>query len=178
MNIRNISLAILTMCLTAACGSMGMGGNMMPGAMAQGDIASIVTTANEGEIQQGQAALGSASSADVRQFAQMMVNDHTAALSTARETFSRASVTPNENETSRTLRENSQRSITNLTGYRGAAFDRTYMQMQVDEHQWLLTNLDSVLIPSARGEVRTLLENQRAAVATHLQHARDILGRL
>lgn len=52
------------------------------------------------------------------------------------------------------------------------------MQSQIDMHQWLLTNLDTVLIPSARGDVRTLLENQRASVAKHLDHARQVMGRL
>lgn len=69
--------------------------------------------------------------------------------------------------------------MTNLATYSGAAFDRAYMRSQVDLHQWLLTSLDTVLIPSARTpEVRTLLQTQRASVAAHLEQARSIHGRL
>lgn len=81
-------LALLLIGLTAiSCGSTMSSG--MPGRMPANDIAGIVATANEGEIQQGQAALSAASAAEVREFAQMMVNDHTSALSSARDTFAR-----------------------------------------------------------------------------------------
>ncbi|HJQ39858.1 MAG TPA: DUF4142 domain-containing protein [Thermoanaerobaculia bacterium] len=168
-------IALLLISLTViSCGSMGV----MPGRMAANDIAGIVSTANEGEVQQGQAALTAASSAEVREFAQMMVNDHTSALSKARDVFARNGITPADNDTVRNLRDTGQRTVTNLSSYRGASFDRTYMQSQIDMHQWLLTNMDTVLIPSARGDVRSLLEEMRGSVASHLEHARQIMGRL
>jgi putative membrane protein len=105
--------------------------------------------ANEGEVQQGNVASTRATSADVRSFAQMMVTDHTNAMNTARDVFSRNGITAGENATSRSLRDTSQRTVTNLSTYSGAAFDRTYMQSQVDVHQWLLNSLDTALIPSA-----------------------------
>jgi putative membrane protein len=136
-------------------------------------------TANEGEVQQGNAASARATSADVRSFAQMMVSDHTMAMNNGRDVFSRNGITPSENATTRTLRETSQRTVTNLNTYSGPAFDRTYMQSQVDLHQWLLTSLDTALIPSAMNpEVRSLLQTQRASVATHLDRARQILNGL
>ncbi|HKO55986.1 MAG TPA: DUF4142 domain-containing protein [Thermoanaerobaculia bacterium] len=177
---RKPSLVLIPLLLlTAACSTMmNGGGSTMPGAWPAADVAGIVVTANEGEIQQGQAAAGRATSADVRAFAQMMVTDHTNALSTARETFTRNGVTPAENDTTRTLRSNSQQTVTNLATYSGAAYDRMYMQSQVDLHQWLLSALDAVLIPSSTGETRTLLETQRTAVAAHLDRARQIRGGL
>jgi putative membrane protein len=168
-----IGAAMLVM---TACATMDTA--TMPGALPASDVAGIVMTANQGEIQQGQAASSKATSSDVRAFAQMMVTDHTAALNMARDTFARNNVTPGENDITRRLQDVSQRTVTNLATYKGAAFDRTYMQSQVDLHQWLLTSLDTALIPSSRGEMRTLLETQRASVATHLEHARQLLGRL
>ncbi|HET7435541.1 MAG TPA: DUF4142 domain-containing protein [Thermoanaerobaculia bacterium] len=171
------AMLILPAMLLAACATTTDMATM-PGALPSSDIAGIVTTANEGEIAQGQAASSRATSGDVRAFAQMMVSDHTSALNTARDTFSRNNITPGDNDTTQTLRANSQRTITNLATYKGAAFDRAYMQSQVDLHQWLLNSLDTALIPSARGEVLTLLQTQRAAVATHLDRARQILSGL
>lgn len=168
-----IALLLISL-MVISCGSMGV----MPGKMPANDIAGIVSTANEGEIQQGQAAVSAASSAEVREFAQMMVNDHTNALTKAREVFARNGITPADNDTTRNLKDTGQSSMTNLSSYRGAAFDRMYMQSQIDTHQWLLTNMDSLLIPSASGELRTLLEEQRGAVASHLEHARQVMGRL
>lgn len=170
---RRIALLLITLTVIS-CGSMGT----MPGRMPDNDIAGIVSTANEGEVQQGQAALTAASSAEVREFAQMMVNDHTSALSKARDVFARNGITPADNDTTRSLKDTGQRSTMSLSSYRGAAFDRAYMQAQIDMHQWLLTNMDTLLIPSARGELRTLLEEMRGSVSTHLDHARQIMGRL
>lgn len=164
--------------LFAACATNTTTGPI-PGALPETDIAGIVTTANEGEVQQGNAAASRATNADVRGFAQMMVTDHTAALDSARSVFAARGITPADNDTTRGLRETSQRTITNLATYSGAAFDRAYIRSQVDLHQWLLTSLDTALIPSARTpEVRQLLQTQRASVAAHLERARAILGGL
>lgn len=152
---------------------------VVPGAHPETDIAGVVATANQGEIEQGNAAAARAATAEVRSFAQMMVADHTAALQNGQAVFSAAGITPGENDTTRILRDNSRLTVTNLATYSGTAYDRTYMQSQVDLHQWLLNALDTALIPSARtAELRTLLTTQRASVAAHLEQARAIRGRL
>ena len=172
--------------LAAACGSsdtnMSSSSSMsgMPGMSLTGpDIAGILTTANQGEIDAGQLASTKAVSPAVRDFANMMVRDHTSALSDARATFDRSHLVPNTtNTTAMTLQDLSSRTRRSLDQYAGSAFDRTYMQSQVDMHQWLLTQIDSSLMPSSRGDLRTLLVNQRAAVAAHLDRARSILNSL
>ena len=173
------ALAVLAL-LLAACGTYnnGMSGPIA-GGTPEGDIASIVTAANQGEIEQGNAASARATSADVRSFAQMMVADHTTALNNARDTFSRAGISPTPNDITATLERGTAETLRNLNTYQGAAFDRMYMQTQVDLHTWLLQSLDTALIPSARTpELRTLLQTQRGSVAAHLEHARRILGGL
>ncbi|PYQ26365.1 MAG: hypothetical protein DMF56_24745 [Acidobacteria bacterium] len=172
------TLCLMAFLLTAfliSCGSMS---TTMPGRMAANDVAGILATANQGEIDQANAALSKATNADVRAFAQMMVTDHTNAGNTARDVFARNGITPADNTTTSELKTSGQRSMTNLNAYSGAAFDRAYMQSQVDMHQWLLTNLDTVLIPSARGDLRNFLETTRGTVSSHLDRARQILGGL
>ncbi|HUR82551.1 MAG TPA: DUF4142 domain-containing protein [Thermoanaerobaculia bacterium] len=138
-------------------------------------IAGIVVNANQGEIDQGNAAAAKASSADVRAFAQMMVSDHTTALAAARDTAARANIMPMDNDTTAALQRTSRETITNVGTYTGRDFDRVYMQSQVDLHQWLLTALDQQLIPLATNrDLKSLLETQRASVAAHLDRARAI----
>lgn len=169
------SLVFCMLLLASGCASTMDTTPPMEGAQSESDIAAIVAAANEGEIQQGEAARGRASSGDVRAFADMMVTDHTNALNQGRELFTRLGITPTDNATSSALRANSQRTVTNLGTYNGQDFDRTYIRTQVDLHQWLLGTLDTALIPSARNpELRTFLQQQRAAVATHLEHARRL----
>jgi putative membrane protein len=176
---RQTMILTAALLLAAACAPMTTTDATTAGGLAEGDIAGIVTAANEGEIQQGNAASSRATSADVRAFAQMMVADHTTALDNARAVFSANNITPADNDVTRALRTESQRTVTNLATYTGAAFDRRYMQTQVDLHQWLLTSLDTALIPSARTpELRQLLQTQRGSVAAHLERARTILGSL
>src|SRR2546428_10796363 len=85
------------------------------------DIAAIVTAANQGEIDQANAALTKASSSAVRDFAQMMITDHTNALSAAQSLFSNRNSTPTDNSTSNSLKSGSQQMISALNTYRGAA---------------------------------------------------------
>ncbi|HEY0157266.1 MAG TPA: DUF4142 domain-containing protein [Thermoanaerobaculia bacterium] len=176
---KRLSLLAILVLMLSACATTTDTMEPRAGATPEGDIAAIVTAANEGEIQQGQAASTRATNADVRAFAQMMVADHTAALNTARDTFNRAGINASDNTIANTLRASSQTTVTNLNTYSGADFDRAYMRTQVDLHAWLLNVLDVSLIPSAvTPELRTLLQTQRASVAAHLDQARGILSRL
>jgi putative membrane protein len=172
-----IPVALLAVFL-GACASMTTGDT--PGTPnSDPHIVGIVMAANQGEIEQGNAAATRATNPDVRAFAQMMVADHTTALGAVRDTSARAGVTPADNDTTAALQRTSRETITNLATYSGAEFDRQYMQTQVNLHQWLLTALDQQLIPLATNrDLRSLLETQRVSVAAHLEQARAIRGRL
>lgn len=177
MKRNTLFLMFAVVMMTGACATTDMA--LAPGAWAESDVAGLMQTANEGEVMQGQAASSRATSAEVRAFAQMMVSDHTAANDRLRDVLSRNNMTATMNADASTLRDNAQRTVTALNTYSGTAFDRQYMQTQVDLHQWLLSSLDNSLIPSARtAELRTLLQTQRGSVATHLERARQILNGL
>lgn len=149
------------------------------GTWAPADIAAVMVAANDGEIAQGQVATSRASSDEVRAFAQMMLNDHTAANTSASALFADRGITPSETDTSRTLRQSSAETVAAISSYSGSAFDRVYMDAQVTAHEWLLRTLDTNMIPSAEdSRLRDLLTAQRASVAAHLERARSIAGRL
>lgn len=171
-------LTIALTLFTAACGSMtGAANGGRPNA--DGHIANIAMVANEGEAQQGTAAAARATSSEVRSFAQMMVTDHTSALNAARDVATRNGITPLENDTTQALRSATPVVIANLDTYRGADYDRRYIDYQIALHQWLLNGLDTTLIPQAvNADLRSLLQTQRASVAAHLEQARAIRGRL
>lgn len=174
---RLVPLATLLLLLAACATTDGTGTAGLPNA--DGHIAGIALAANEGEVQQGNAAASRATNSDVRAFAQMMVTDHTNAIQAARDTAARNNITPLDNETTAALRSTSPQVISNLNTWTGADFDRGYIQYQIDLHQWLLTALDTQLIPNTRNaEMRSLLQTQRASVAAHLERARQIRGRL
>jgi putative membrane protein len=186
MKIKSLVIFSALLLLTAACSvnhtmtsSSSMPGVIVGPAYSDSDIAAIVTNANQGEIDQGQVASTKANSDDVRAFARMMVTDHTNALNQAQSLLSRTNIVANDNDISRGLQNASQGTVSALNTYAGTDFDRTYINSQVDIHQWLLNTLDNTLIPSANNrQLRDFLKTQRTAVATHLDRGKQIQSNL
>ncbi len=88
------------------------------------------TLANMAEIQLGQLALQHAQDSQVKQFAQMMVDDHTRALEQLRTvTSSQGLQVPSE------LDGKHQKLHDKLSKLQGAEFDRAYMDAMVDAHK-------------------------------------------
>ena len=144
--------------------------------MSSRDIAGVMDAANNGEIQQAQAALPHLTSQETRDFANMMISDHTMALGEASTVFSTNHIVArNSSGQAAMLRDQSKRIISTLNNS-GSSADRVYIQSQVDVHQGLLTLLDSQLIPSAHNDLLNMLQKQRSTVAAHLDRARQILA--
>jgi putative membrane protein len=61
----------------------------------------------------------------------------------------------------------------------GAAFDKAYIDSQVEMHTTALQLLDTQLIPSAmNAEIKTEMTAMRATVAEHLDAAKDLQSSL
>jgi putative membrane protein len=66
-----------------------------------------------------------------------------------------------------------------MSGLTGAAFDRAYMDREVEYHQTVLDAIDQTLLPNVQNaELRALLEQTRPAVASHLEMAKSIQTKL
>jgi putative membrane protein len=142
-------------------------------------IAAIVVTANQVDIDAGNLAAKSASNADVKAFGQQMVTDHTGVNKSATELVTKLKVTPEPNATSRSLKEGGDKNIANLKSLKGAAFDRAYVDHEVAYHQQVLDALDKTLIPGAKNEeLKALLVKVRPAFVAHLEHAKHVQSEL
>ena len=136
-------------------------------------IASIVVTANQVDVDAGTLAAENASNADVRTFAKTMVTDHTAVNRAAVDLATRLQVTPQDNPTSQALKAGGDKNIAALKKLKGKAFDKAYIDQEVAYHQQVLDALDKVLIPGAsNAELKALLVKVRPAFAAHLDHAK------
>ena len=93
-------------------------------------IASIVVTANQVDIDAGKLARTSAN-ADVKKFAQLMIDDHTGVNKSATELVTRLKVTPEDNPTSQSLKSEGDENIAHLKTLKGAAFDKAYIDHEV-----------------------------------------------
>ena len=142
-------------------------------------IASIVVTANQVDIDAGKLAASRASSDAIKKFAQLMVTDHTAVNKSAVDLATRLKVTPQDNPTSRSLKAGGDKNLENLRKLSGAAFDKAYIDNEVAYHQAVLDAVDKVLIPSAaNAELKALLVKVRPAFVAHLEHAKQLQSSL
>ena len=143
------------------------------------EIAHIVVTANQVDIDAGELARSKASGKDVKEFAQRMVIDHTAANRSAADLAKKLSLTPKDNATSRSLAQGGRSNLAALSDLSGAAFDRAYVAHQVAYHQQVLGAIDQVLSPNAKNsELKALIASVRPVIASHLQHAKLIQTQL
>jgi|SRR6185312_7653964 len=142
-------------------------------------IAAIVVTANSVDVEAGKEAKVKSRNKEVRKFAQQMITDHTAVNKSAVELVTKLKVTPEENDTSRSLKKGGDENIANLKTLKGRAFDKAYVAHEVAYHQAVLDALDKTLIPSAQNaELKALLVKVRPAFVAHLEHAQHIQSTL
>lgn len=143
--------------------------------MHDSDIAGIVLTANQGEVDLGQLARSMATSAQVRRFAEMIVTGHLDAIQKHQAIVARTGMKTTETALRTQLRNAGVATADMLKQRSGSDFDSAYIRSRIDMHQWLLDALDKSLIPaSANGALRSYLNDVRDAVATHLTEARKI----
>jgi putative membrane protein len=138
-------------------------------------IASIVVTANQVDIDAGKLAISRSTNDEVKAFAQLMVTDHTAVNKSAADLAGKLRVTPQDNPTSQSLKSGGDRNLTRLRALTGTAFDKAYVDHEVAYHQQVIDALDKTLIPgAANAELKALLIKVRPAFVAHLEHAKRL----
>ena len=163
----------LASAFAVACASLLLAG---PAAFAQAlddaQIAAIVVTANQVDIDAGKLAAATSTTPAVKKFAELMVTDHTGVNQAATELVTRLGVTPKENDTSRSLAEGGVANLARLRQLTGEAFDAAYVAHEVAYHQQVIEAIDGALIPgAANAELKALLVKVRPAFDAHLEHA-------
>jgi putative membrane protein len=142
-------------------------------------IASIVVTANQVDIDAGKLAESKASNKEVKDFGKLMVTDHTGVNKQAVDLVTKLNVTPQDNPTSQSLKAGGEKNVANLQKLSGAAFDKAYIDHEVAYHQQVLDAVDKTLIPSAQNaELKALLVKVRPAFVAHLEHAKRLQAKV
>jgi putative membrane protein len=138
-------------------------------------IAAIVVTANQVDIDAGKLAASKSKNPQVKAFGQQMVTDHSGVNKSATELVTKLKVTPEDNPTSQSLKSGGEANVNNLKSLEGAAFDKAYIDHEVAYHQQVIDALDKTLIPSAsNAELKALLVKVRPAFVAHLEHAKKV----
>jgi len=148
-------------------------------ALTDANIAAIVLTANQVDIENAKLALGKTKNAAVRAFANQMVTDHASVNRQVTDLATTLGMKPEDGDTSRQLEAHSDDTRETIEELKGAAFDRAYVDTEVALHQTVLDMLDQTLIPGATSaELKSLLESVRPAFVAHLDHAKHVQASL
>jgi len=160
--------------LTILLGAAALSAQAQP-KVTDAQIAAIVVTANQVDIDAGKFAAEKSSDSAVKGFATTMVTDHTAVNKSASDLVTKLKVTPEENDTSRSLKAGGDANLAALRGLSGKAFDKAYVDHEVTYHEQVIAALDTVLIPNAQNaELKALLVKVRPAFVAHLAHAKNL----
>ena len=154
-------------------------------ALAQGakptdpQIAHIAYTAGVIDIAAAKQALKKTHNKEVKAFAQDMVRDHEAVNKQALALVKKLKVTPEDNDTSRTLSKNAADKRAELAKLKGAAFDKAYVDNEVAYHKAVDNALETNLIPnSSNAELKSLLQTGLKIFQGHEQHAEHVAASL
>jgi len=143
------------------------------------EVAHVAVTANTIDIELAKLAQSRTANHDVKQFATTMITDHSAVNAKAKALAGKLQVTPKDNVVSQSLLKGAAEARAKIEVLKGKAFDRAYIDREVGYHQAVLDELDKVLIPTtSNAELRQLLVDVRPAIATHLEHAKQLQGQL
>ena len=142
-------------------------------------IAHIAYTAGVIDIEAAKLALQKSKSDDVIAFANDMVRDHEAVNEQALALVKKLGVTPEDNDTSKSLAAAAEEKRASLAALEGAEFDKAYAANEVAYHQTVNGALESTLIPSAsNAELKDLLETGLKLFQGHQQHAETLAAGL
>ena len=142
-------------------------------------IAHVAVTANSIDSAAGRMAKQKATAKGAKDFAQTMIDDHSAVNKQAVALAKKLKVTPEDNDVSKSLKSAADASTSNLQGKSGADFDKAYIDNEVTFHQNVLDALDKTLIPNTQNaELKALLTKVRPTVAAHLERAKSIQSSL
>ena len=139
------------------------------------EIAAIVVTANQVDIDAGKLAVSRATHDKVKAFAQLMITDHSGVNQAATELVTKLKVTPQQNAISKALQADGDKNLAHLKTLTGAAFDQAYINQDYAYHQQVIDALDKTLIPAAaNAELKALLIKVRPAFVAHRDHAKSL----
>ena len=168
--------------LSAAIAAVSLLGSV---ALAQGakptdpQIAHIAYTAGVIDIAAAKQALAKTTNKDIKEFANDMVRDHEAVNKLALDLVKKLKVTPEDNDTSRSLSKNAAAKLAELDKLKGAEFDKAYAANEVAYHKAVDGALETQLIPSAsNAELKSLLQTGLKIFQGHEQHAEHVAAAL
>jgi len=135
-------------------------------------IAHVAYVADNIDIRYAHLALAISSNPDIREFAENMINDHTAVNEQALALLKKLNAEPQDNFLSQQLLVNAEKLIDEMSQLRGAEFDRRYAENELAYHKAVNELVENAFIPNIEHpEVKALFETGLGIFKAHESHA-------
>lgn len=143
--------------------------------MSDEQIADVLASSNQAEIDEAKLAQKRAKNARVKKFAGVMLKEHADAQKKLMALTKKLSISMASSSLSSEIKIGTSSTQEKLKTMSGEEFDIAYMDGQVNAHQNLLDALDKKLSPQVTSdELRTVVGEVRLTVEKHLTEAREI----
>ena len=142
-------------------------------------IAHIAYTAGVIDIEAAKQAIATSKNPTIVEFAESTVRDHEAVNKQALDLVKKLNVTPEDNDTSKTLSKEAEAKRQELGKLTGAEFDKAYVDHEIAYHKQVNSAVETQLIPAAQNaELKSLLETGLKLFQGHQQHAEHVAAEL
>lgn len=142
--------------------------------LSSGQIASVVTTINQGEVTQAQTALERLDHEDVRAYAEKLIRDHQAADAELVTLLVKLGVTPQESAVRVNLDDFGKQMNQTIAQESTERLAPTFLDVQIEMHRRAITTVEQLMAQTQQAELRTYLESLRGTLQGHLVHARRL----
>ena len=140
-------------------------------AVSDADFARMATEAQLAEINFGRLAAEQAGSADVKQFGQQMVDDHTKGLAEVNKAADKAGLA-----TAPSMNAKDKDMFTKLTSLKGADFDKEYIPSQVAAHKGAVALFQAEAKNGKNDDLKAVAEKLLPMLQHHLEMAQKLAG--
>jgi putative membrane protein len=141
-------------------------------------IVAIFDAANTYDIETGQLAASRSRNAEIREFGSMLTRDHRAVRGQGRDLAKSLGVKPTP-PAKFALADAHKAAVKNLRGLRGPAFDRAFLQHEIDFHNAVIDAVTKTLLPAIQNaQVKDLVTKVAPAFVAHRDKAQSLLNGL
>ncbi|BAV50910.1 Uncharacterized protein MLTONO_6008 [Mesorhizobium loti] len=142
-------------------------------------IAHSAYTADIIDINYAKIALGKTHNPEVKRFAQLMIQDHTAVNEGAGALLKKLGVSAQDNAFSQALNKGAATENAKLQGLSGQAFDREYARNELAYHKQVNSIVGDMWIPAVQNaEVKEFLTQALVTFRVHEEHAGHMVAAL
>jgi putative membrane protein len=164
--------ARMAICVAAMC-CLALAARALAGSDADKEFLGKAIAAQIAEIKLAELAERNAASADVKNFAKMMMTDHAKVRDALLERAKAAKLAVVQG-----LEGGYKEKVSRLSKLEGAAFDREYMKTMVEGHQHAVKAFEAHAKSATDPDLRKLLTDTLPRVREHLKHAQQIQANL